>query len=604
VERTAEAAAQLAVGSSQLLASGDPVKLVQPFVDKMEHAHAAQLCTILLQRFLGTASGRLPALDPLAAVAEQLALPTLARLEASFADHPAFQSAASIAPLLARAAALGGQCCCAAVREVSAQLVLLPLARALKMLSEVISEAVLERLECFRPLNASVISRAHQAFAACQVEIAQAAAAGGVAAEAARALAPAPERPSHQWRNAELKQFWEKRCAPRHEGGVPIDALAVLLLRATGIEVTHEHREAVMKRLAALEVREKGRVAPAELDRCGPEVRRCGGFRAWANAVLVSDGAEARPPVPASLSTPRGAGMASTWAPATSARSAGASTRALSARTAGSTFPAREPRRPFVLTSTLTGHTARGGGDGNPLLDSVERNLLSTTKRLVLGEKAPAGARYATFCDTPLHSAAVRDCKHAPMATFLLERGADANAEDKNLATPLHVAASTGHGEFARRLVEAGANVQKEDRWAATPLHKAANSGQTEVVGLLLRSGAGADAADEWGATPLHRAAARGQLAVAEQLLERGRASVNAEDRRGDRPLHVAAARGDYALVRLLLEHGGAATARDRVGGRTPADCARERGHTDVVTLLEHRQEWISVRSQAMVATN
>lgn len=50
--------------------------------------------------------------------------------------------------------------------------------------------------------------------------------------------------------------------------------------------------------------------------------------------------------------------------------------------------------------------------------------------------------------------------------------------------------------------------------------------------------------------------------------------------------------RGDYALVKLLLQHGGEARALNRVG-KMPEECARDRGHSDVVTLLQHRDEWV-----------
>ena len=33
--------------------------------------------------------------------------------------------------------------------------------------------------------------------------------------------------------------------------------------------------------------------------------------------------------------------------------------------------------------------------------------------------------------ETPLHTAAVQDCKHAPIATLLLAGGADVHAEDR-----------------------------------------------------------------------------------------------------------------------------------------------------------------------------
>lgn len=242
------------------------------------------------------------------------------------------------------------------------------------------------------------------------------------------------------------------------------------------------------------------------------------------------------------------------------------------------------------------------------MFDSVERNLLKTSQRLILGEKSTPrsiDARHGTFHETPLHAAAVQDRKkHLPFATLLINNGADVNAEDRHLAAPLHLAAAAGHGEMAKKLVSCGANVCKEDRWKATALHKAADGGHAGITETLLRNGAGAGARDAWGATPLHRAVARKQLAVAEALLQAapaGCAEANAEDCSGCRPLHVAARNGDYALAKLLLEHNAAPAARSRLDGKTPEEIARARGHHDVVALLQHRDEWVSVRPGAAV---
>merc|ERR1712187_919488 len=116
----------------------------------------------------------------------------------------------------------------------------------------------------------------------------------------------------------------------------------------------------------------------------------------------------------------------------------------------------------------------------------------------------------------------------------------------------------------------------------------------------LLKNGASAATSDLWGATPLHRAAVRGQLGVAEKLIDSGSVDLEAEDSSGHRALHVAASNGDYALTRLLLECGAAASARSGLAGKTAEDCARERGHSHVVTLLQHKDEWITPRSQAV----
>jgi ankyrin repeat protein len=244
-------------------------------------------------------------------------------------------------------------------------------------------------------------------------------------------------------------------------------------------------------------------------------------------------------------------------------------------------------------------------GQGQELFDTVERHLLKTSREIVFGNRLPVNTRHIAFRDTPLHTAAAQDQRHAPHCALLLDSGADSNAEDRHLATPLHIAAAAGHNEAAKKLIKCGADVCKEDRWRGTPLHRAAQNGQTALAQLLLQSGAATGISDEWGSTPLHRAVGKSQLAVAEQLLSSSNPDAlgaNAEDRAGHRPLHIAASNGDYAMVRLLLEYGVDSLARSRVTGKTPEECARDRGHTSVVALLQNDNEWVSRRQPAVKA--
>lgn len=653
VEKAAEAVVESA-STVSFLVCGDPLGLVTPHIGRLEHSFVCQVATLLLTRFRSTVVGQLPPFEPLAAAAEQLLLPMLRRLEACCNKHRAFQSAFSLAPLLGRVVTVAAQCCSFAMLDVVDAGVSLPLLNSMRGLAEVISDAVLDRAERYRPLDAPRIAAAHQTFEAQQAELSSALleAFGGPDAkrQPVRALAALPERPVHTWRNEEFRQFWEAKCAPKYDGAVPIDVLATYLLRHTGFDATMQQREAVMRRLGKLDRKEKLLVAEAELDRLGAEVRRVGGLRAWVTAVPADGGAESATARvgPVAVRQPT---MASTWssldtsayrftassgwqgtsaptsARTTAERWRGASAPDSARTTAERFFPPRDKegrmppcdeagRVPTANTAPTPGSVAsprwsrrpvsmpRTMEKFNPLLDSVEKSVLKDSQRLVFGNKVAVDVRSSSFGETPLHAAALRDKRQAPFATMLLSRGANVNAEDRHAATPLHFAASAGNKEVAKKLVVGGADVCKEDRWSLTPLHKAALNGQEALVELLLDSGASATAADEWGATPLHRAVARSQLAVAERLLKAraGGADPNIADRAGEYPLHMAASRGDYAMVKLLLEHGACSTIRSRIAGRLPEEYAQEHGHRDVVALLAHRTEWVSLRSTAIVA--
>jgi ankyrin repeat protein len=144
---------------------------------------------------------------------------------------------------------------------------------------------------------------------------------------------------------------------------------------------------------------------------------------------------------------------------------------------------------------------------------------------------------------------------------FLIDRGANVNAEGMDKWTPLHRAADNGHTEVVRLLLDRGANIAAEDFSNRTPLHLVAVKGRTEAARLLLDRGAQVDAEDLMKQTPLHRAAGNGQIKVTRLLLDRG-AQVDAENYNKETPLRRVAS-NDYTeaarlleVARLLLLHG------------------------------------------------
>ena len=57
-------------------------------------------------------------------------------------------------------------------------------------------------------------------------------------------------------------------------------------------------------------------------------------------------------------------------------------------------------------------------------------------------------------------------------AEVCLGRGADVNARNKNLSTALHNAAARGHLKMAQLLIANGANPEAKDSELKTPLHR------------------------------------------------------------------------------------------------------------------------------------
>jgi uncharacterized protein len=106
---------------------------------------------------------------------------------------------------------------------------------------------------------------------------------------------------------------------------------------------------------------------------------------------------------------------------------------------------------------------------------------------------------------------------------LFLQSGLSAEVRDKHGVPLLCLAARGKHRRMASLLVERGVNVnaQSEDR-GSTALMDAASSGATEIVADLLASGAKPDMVSKDGQTALIMAVGRGDDAVAAILLKAG----------------------------------------------------------------------------------
>jgi hypothetical protein len=102
-------------------------------------------------------------------------------------------------------------------------------------------------------------------------------------------------------------------------------------------------------------------------------------------------------------------------------------------------------------------------------------------------------------------------------AVALIDQGADVNATDSDIWTPLHYAVN-GYAEMVMALLDQGADAQAKtiDEW--TPLLKACQNDHAEVVMALLDKSADVQAKDSGGWTPLHGACENGHHNIAAML--------------------------------------------------------------------------------------
>jgi ankyrin repeat protein len=164
----------------------------------------------------------------------------------------------------------------------------------------------------------------------------------------------------------------------------------------------------------------------------------------------------------------------------------------------------------------------------------------------------------------------------------LLKEGADINA----LITPrgwtsLHMAAVSGRYEAAMVLVENGIGLNKTDKNGATALHYAVSSGAREaekVAVLLIKRGAEFNTSAIDGSTPLLTAVQKGKDKTVKLLIEKG-ADNSAKDKTTQRSmLHFAAIHGYGSIAGLLIEKGIDIHARDKFG-KTALDYAELHGN-------------------------
>jgi ankyrin repeat protein len=159
-----------------------------------------------------------------------------------------------------------------------------------------------------------------------------------------------------------------------------------------------------------------------------------------------------------------------------------------------------------------------------------------------------------TYGFAPLSRAA-----SAPIATMLIERGADVNAASRLGVTALSCAASKDRAGVVEALMQAGADVNQADVDGDTPLSRAESA---PIVKMLIERGADVNAKNENGDTALWLAALFGRTDVVEALLQAG-ADVNKANENGDAPLNVAAS---APIAKMLIERGADVNATDECG--------------------------------------
>ncbi|KAH9172799.1 ankyrin repeat-containing domain protein [Lactarius sanguifluus] len=242
---------------------------------------------------------------------------------------------------------------------------------------------------------------------------------------------------------------------------------------------------------------------------------------------------------------------------------------------------------------------AIGGKHDYPLVAALHGGHVRIAE-LLFRHGANVGAQ-GTGGRTLLHTAIQAPSNLAVGAVqFLLKHGADINAREMDLSTPLHLAAAQGHFEVAQMLLQRGADANSRNADGETPLHMVpkptfprGEGNRAKLVQLLLENGADVNARNDDDETPLHLASYFPEPKLVQILLDYG-ASVNAEDSRGQIPLHQVLEAEDcsdedrFGVAHLLMKHGADVNAPDE-DDETPLHLASYFPELKLVrTLLDH----------------
>jgi ankyrin repeat protein len=93
--------------------------------------------------------------------------------------------------------------------------------------------------------------------------------------------------------------------------------------------------------------------------------------------------------------------------------------------------------------------------------------------------------------------------RHIQTMAFLLEKGANPNAEADDQYTPLHMATLNNNIEMVKLLLQHKANVNAQNMDQYTALHTAYRYGLRELIDILLQHGADTTIKDGQGLTPI-----------------------------------------------------------------------------------------------------
>jgi len=151
----------------------------------------------------------------------------------------------------------------------------------------------------------------------------------------------------------------------------------------------------------------------------------------------------------------------------------------------------------MMLTAGPLAAQGRLSPNGEVFLKALRENEGSKALSLVQANGSSIISHRGIDGSTPLH--VVVRTRNSYWVSFLLEKGADKDAADRNGDTPLMLASRTGYLDGVAQLLRSRADVNRANRLGETALIIAVQQRQAAIVSTLLKLGADPDKRDHTG---------------------------------------------------------------------------------------------------------
>lgn len=173
----------------------------------------------------------------------------------------------------------------------------------------------------------------------------------------------------------------------------------------------------------------------------------------------------------------------------------------------------------------------------------------------------------------------------------LIKTGADINARDKGMKTPILVAAQGKHYDLVKWFAEQGADINAQDNKCFNPFIQGCIGGDVTLVKLMVELGTNLRVLTRFGGNGLTPAAEKGHEDVVKYLLENTTINVNHTNNVGWTALIEAIILNNggekmQRIIRLLLEHGADPNMTDE-WGVPPVELARRKGYAEIEAIIK-----------------